>query len=66
MKIHAKLNWSTIIDRLNKAAGENKYRLDNCGSIYEFNKSQNAYVHIFKCAGSEQWSKQMFIDEFVD
>jgi hypothetical protein len=54
MKIHANLKWTTIVNRLNKKAGFEKYRYDSAyKKIYELNN--NAYFFISDCLDKESF-----------
>jgi hypothetical protein len=42
-KLHSNLKWKTLVERANKKAGFEKYRIEP-GGIFELSKSYNAYL----------------------
>lgn len=65
-KLHSKLKWNTIINRVNADASEH-FTL-NSGNVYKFNKSNPGWQHYQRdMAGTEHErdAKAMFIDGLI-
>lgn len=49
VKLHTKLKWETIINRLNKQAGYERFRYNDAyGDISEYSKDHNAWLFVYK------------------
>ena len=58
MKLSARQKWSTIIERINKAEGYEKFRDDGYGQILEYSDEHKAFLSCM----SKILGKKEFID----